>query len=275
MNALCMLSWIRLGALAAASTISIAVRAESPVTCVAAFDRGQELQLALQLRAAREQYLACSRDACHALVRKDCATHLDEVTRDLPTVTLAARDRAGKDLPRTRVWLDGTELEPAKLTSAVAVDPGAHALRFEHPSLPPHEESIVARVGEKNRAIVAVLEAPTPSSRDAAGARAVGASPAGAQDPPTSNTLGFVLAGASALSLSGFAFFGVSGLNEKDRLLDTCAAACSDAEVATVRNRYLAADALLTVGVVTGVAAVYLLLRKAPAAKPTWATAAR
>ncbi len=118
-------------------------------------------------------------------------------------------------------------------------------------------------VGEKNRAIVAVLDRPLAERR-----------PERDADPPASNTLGFVLAGASALSLSGFAFFGISGLTEKDRLLDTCAAACSDAEVATVRNRYLAADALLTVGVVTGAAAIYFLLRNTPPSKAR-VTAAR
>lgn len=253
-----------LGAALSVLAHAATARAQSPAACVAAFDRGQELQSGLKLRAAREQYLACSRETCHTMVRKDCAARLEEVVRDLPSVILGARDESGRDLPEARVLVDGVEVEISKPGAALPIDPGEHTVRFDLGGFRSHTENVVVRVGEKNRAVVATLLAPTPLVvPPAKGGRGQDEKPVTAS---SRTPLVLALAGGSLLSFGGFAAFGLAGLSERNHLIETCASWCSEQQASVVRNRYLAADIFLAVGVVAGAAAAILYLTE-PSAK--------
>ncbi|MBK6697189.1 MAG: hypothetical protein IPG50_34120 [Myxococcales bacterium] len=228
---------------------------DSAAECVAAFDRAQDLAGRRKLTEARELYLTCARESCHTLVRRDCADRLERLERDQPTLIFGARDRDGRDLANVRVTVDGAPLDGQKLALGVPLDPGEHEVWFELPPYAAKLETVVARVGEKNRAIVVTLERASAPSSSGAKTEA---------DPPPSKALPLGLAAASAAAALGFAAFGVAGFAEKNELLDRCAAACSAREVAVVRNRYIAADVLLGVALLTGAAAAYLSLRPEP-----------
>src|SRR5262249_8758679 len=79
--------------------------------------------------------------------------------------------------------------------------------------------------------------------------------------------LAYVLSGVGVLGLGAFTFFAITGKNEKDRLRDSCAPMCTNAEVNPVRARYIAADVSLGVSLVAlGVAAyLFLAAERAPA----------
>jgi hypothetical protein len=233
-------------------------RAQDREQCVAAFDRGQALRLDGKLRAARADFVACARDACPTPLRKDCATALTALDVDLPTVVLGARDTAGHDLTPSAVYVDDEPVS-APEGRAVAFDPGPHVIRFEHPPDAPVVEHVVLRVGEHNREVLASFPARaaiTPASPPA------WVVPPPKPPVPTHRPTGWIvaLAGVGAVGLGSFAYFGLTGLSQKQQLLDRCAPACSDAEVDTVRSRYIAADVSLGVGVVALGIAAFLLL---------------
>jgi hypothetical protein len=242
------------GAVASTAT---AAGAQTRETCIPALEEGQTLRDQLKLRAARDKFILCARDACAAALRKDCAEALEAVTRDLPTLAVGARDEAGHDLPEVRVFVDG---EPVAVEQgrSVPVDPGQHVVRVEHATYPPVSERIVLRMGERNRAVVVTLRPP-----------ATPATPPPPRAPPAGPPpLAYGLAAVGLVGLGSFAFFAITGKNEHDRLAGQCAPACSDADVSGVRTRYIVADLSLLVGVVAAGIATYLFVTP-PRATPT------
>jgi hypothetical protein len=74
----------------------------------------------------------------------------------------------------------------------------------------------------------------------------------------------YLLGGATALSLGSFAYFGITGRADADRLRGTCAPTCTGAQVSSVRRKLIAADVSLGVAAVTAAVGTYLFLRPAP-----------
>ncbi len=245
----------RLLAAFVASAIAFATEgraeAQTKEQCIAAFDQGQELREHLKLRAARDNFLVCSRDACATALRKDCAEALESVVRDLPTVALGARDAEGRDLPAVRVFVDDERVTPDVSGRSLAADPGKHVVRFEHDGYAPSRREVLLRMGERNREAVVVLRREgTPASEKAPHLEKA--------DSPSA--WAYVFAGLGLAALGSFTYFAVAGKTEKDRLASSCGPACSDAETAGVRSRYLVADVSLGVGIVAVAAAVYFFL---------------
>ena len=58
--------------IAIATTTASTARADDKEQCVAASEQAQTLKDEGKLRAARSQLLACARDVCPGIVRKDC-----------------------------------------------------------------------------------------------------------------------------------------------------------------------------------------------------------
>jgi hypothetical protein len=67
-----------------------------------------------------------------------------------------------------------------------------------------------------------------------------------------------VLGGIGLAALGAFGYFGVTGMNDASTLRATCAPACTDAQIQSVRWKLVAADSGLGVGVVSLVAAVWI-----------------
>jgi hypothetical protein len=138
----------------------------SKEACLTAHSRGQDVQEQGKLSLARKLFLTCAQAACPALVRDDCAREVDELARMLPTLTFAARDRGGADLPDTAVYVDeiltATRLDDGK---AYEVDPGRHVVKFVHGSTD-QVVTIVVGAGEKGRSVVASFGGAERSVRD-------------------------------------------------------------------------------------------------------------
>ncbi|MBL8621941.1 MAG: hypothetical protein JNK64_11575 [Myxococcales bacterium] len=130
--------------------------------CVAAHSRGQDERTAGHLALARQQFLRCAQGACPRVVQEDCARFADDLARTLPSLTFAARDAAGADLPDTRVFIDD-RLVAERLDDGAAhdVDPGRHVVRFVHDGRD-RELTVVVALGEQARAVVARFDAPAP-----------------------------------------------------------------------------------------------------------------
>ncbi len=125
--------------------------------CVDAHSRGQDAKLGGQLTLAKKLFLSCAQAGCPAIVQNDCARFADDLARLQPSLSFAARDGAGADLPDTTVYLDdglvATRLDDGKPHE---VDPGKHVVRFTNGG---REQivTVVVGTGEQGRAVVATF----------------------------------------------------------------------------------------------------------------------
>jgi hypothetical protein len=170
-------------------------------TCVAAASTGQKQEKAGQLRAARATFLSCDTAACPAEVRGVCDRLLGAVEANMPTVIFGARDAAGNDLVDVRVRVDGSSVAESMDGKALPLDPGPHALRFEHAGSAPIDQNVVIREAEKNRALVVTFSRAT--DRAASAPSAVGRRPVPA--------LVYVFGGLGVASLGAFIGLDVDG----------------------------------------------------------------
>lgn len=246
-----LVKWAAVAALLAAPRPAIA---QTKDECLASFELGQEERDRMHLRAARAQFAVCARVACPAVLRQDCAEQIGAVARDIPTLVLGARDATGADVHDVQAFIDGerVSLEPG---GAVAVDPGAHTLRFEHPPYAPQSTSIVARLGEKNRLVLATFFSAEPGAS---------ASPVAPSAPPPAwaSPWPWVATGIGVAGLASFSSFAIAGNDRYSTLADTCGHRCSDGDVSGVRTRFILADVSLGIGIVSLAVAAYLFLKQ-------------
>jgi hypothetical protein len=169
-------------------------------------------------------------------------------------VVVSALDPAGQDAADVRVTMDGAPFLPRLDGRAIPVDPGEHRFRFEREGSPPVEETAILREGEQRR-MLAVRFAPVQKEER----RSTGLGGA---------MIASIVLGGVALAGGGlFAYFGTTALSERDNLRATCAPGCKPAQVDAVRNREIAANVSLGVGLGAGATAVVLLVVRPGEAK--------
>jgi hypothetical protein len=156
-----------------------------------------------------------------------------------------------------RVLVDG-QLATSHLDGKpIQLNPGTHNLRFETPGQDPIEESLLVVEGEKNRMVPVMFGHPPPPERQT-GAPPETAPPKDLHRPIPA--LAFVFAGVAVAAGGGFAAFGLWGMNERDSLQSSCAPVCSTSQVSSVRTKFIVADSLLGLGIVSLGAAAYVYL---------------
>jgi hypothetical protein len=200
--------------------------------CISASEDGQLLRVKGELRAAREKLVLCAQRSCPGAIRKDCDAGLEELERITPTIVLGAKDASGRDLTDVRVRIDGAPLVEELDGKALAVDPGKHVFRFETEGLPPHEEQIVVREGEKERLIlVTIAEKKRPQAK-------LAPKPEETRTGPSTAT--YVVGGIGAAALAGAGVVGFVALQKRSSLYDRCgkAGTCTQDEVDWVYQLY-------------------------------------
>jgi hypothetical protein len=249
-----------------------AARADDKGRCISASEQGQQLRDSGKYRAARDAFTQCTRDACPAIVRRDCTRWLSDVTQLWPSVVFGAKDPAGNDLASVSVFADGVPIASTLDGKPVQIDPGEHVFRFETGGFHAVERQLLVRAGEKSRLVLAQFgdapaATPPPAAPDATTAPAAAPVPAGA----------WVFGGLALLAFGTEAFFGVTGLNDRSSLEShPCAktATCNPDDVTAVRTKFTVADIALGVGLVSAGLSAYLYFTRG-AAKPEEAHAAR
>jgi len=206
------------------------------LACVQASDKAQTLKGDGKLIDAREQLLACAREACPAPVRKDCTRRLAELEDALPSIVIGAKDSSGKDVIDVKVSIDGVVVLEKLDGKAISVDPGAHTFKFEHATLPAVTEQVLVQQGVKNRPFTVSFPAPAPPPHS---------------DPPKPRIpLGtWILGGVGVVAIGGFAVLGLGARSRANELRSTCAPTCASEDVDGLRRRMLFADVALGVGV--------------------------
>lgn len=236
----------------AAAALGSPARADETSACIDASARGQEQRDKGKLLDARESFLACSRPACHRIIRTDCATWLADVEARTPSVVLSAQDPEGRDVADVRVALDGRQLTERLGAQAIPIDPGEHVFRFERAGSPAVTQTVILREGERRRAIsVRFAREPKPA-------------------PPAEIPVAPIVLGAVGIA-GGGAFIGLalSAKGDVERMRVECAPGCKQGEVDAARAKLIAANVSLGVGIAALAAAgIVLIARPRAQAKP-------
>jgi len=256
-RALAVTALLTLGSLLAGASERDA-RADDKGRCISASEQGQQLRDSGKYKAARDAFAECARDACPALVRRDCTRWLTDVTQLWPSVVFGAKDPSGNDVTAVTVTADGTAMTATLDGKPVQVDPGNHVFRFETKGFHAVERTVLVRAGEKSRLVVAQFGdvAATPAQN-------AGTEPATApaQTSPPIPTGVWVFGGLAVLAFGAEAFFGISGLDQRSSLYSQpCAktATCNPDDVKSVQTKFTVADIALGVGLVSAGLSAYL-----------------
>jgi hypothetical protein len=230
--------------------------------CLDAVQKGQTLRDGRMLVEARDQFRVCARAECPEVVRADCTTWVGELDAAMPTVVLAAKDAAGKDVVDVEVSADGQAIARTLDGGPVAVDPGMHTFRFARADGSTATQPVLVNAGEKLKAVGVVLSAPVPVSD-------VGATPPPSSSPPTSMSTqrlaAYVVGGAGIVAVGvgiGVAFAAKGADNDAKN--ETGPARVSDS--ASAVSEGTAATVVMGVGAAMAAAGVVLWLT-APKAK--------
>jgi hypothetical protein len=232
--------------------------------CISAADQGQQLRDDNKYRLARDAFSRCARETCPMLVRRECGQWLHELDEKSPTVVLGAQDSKGNDLTDVKVTVDDAPFASTLDGKPVPVDPGEHLFRYEAAGLPPIEEHVVVKSGEKNHVLkVQFRELPSsPATVDTPAAPAT--------TPLTTIPLAtWVFGGVAVAAFASEAYFGLSGLGDRSSDLGSggCAPRCPSSEKSSIQTKFILADVSLGVGLVSaGVATYFFLASRRPTA---------
>ena len=227
--------------------------------CFAAYEQAQVLMRRSRLQSAREAASTCLADGCPPALRADCIQWLRDIETRMPSVVVECKRADGRSVDDARLLLDGQPWKEHLDGLATEVDPGEHTLRVERTGRPSVEVRVVVREGEKAQRLVleVPLDAPPPLQPTPP---MVGPPLDDARLPASF----YVFAGLGVIALGGFTFFALTG-QAKEHELDDCSPRCSDAAVDPVRTRYIVADVLLGVAVLSVGAAAYAFFSRSSA----------
>lgn len=235
--------------------------------CARTSEAGQTDRDEGRMRDARHRFLACARDECPEVVRRDCVAWAAELEPLIPTVVFVVHDAHGEDVQGARVLVDG---EPAEaIGRAIMIDPGHHDVRAELPDGASGTKAIEVAEAVKNRVVIVDVDAPPPREKPAPSA------PEPSASPPV---LGYVL-GAVGVALAGAtAYLWIDGKAREDELRSTCSPNCARDDVDGLRTQYRVSYVTAGASVIAIGAGVYFLFFAPSAssrASVTWSGALR
>jgi hypothetical protein len=219
--------------------------------CLDSHARAQVLRMEGKYRAAQDELRVCGRSKCPALVARDCAAWLSELTAEQPTVIVTATDENGHETADVQIAVDGQPLASRLDGLPVPVDPGEHVFRYRSPHGNVVEERVMVRAKEKGRALR--ISFPPP--------------PKAAPPLETHRTIPAAswIAGGVGVAAGGvWAFFALTGKARESSLADSCAPGCSQSDIEGVSTRYLIADVAMAVTLVSLASAVVFALVAKP-----------
>ena len=144
--------------------VDVASAAPTKEECLDAHSKGQDQRAEGKLARARQTFFTCSQSSCPQAVQADCARLVDDLDKLVPSLSFAARDARGTDLPATQVFVD-ERLVATRLDDGTPyeIDPGKHVVRFVHDGKETTVQ-VVVNQGERGRTIVGTFTTPAPSA---------------------------------------------------------------------------------------------------------------
>jgi hypothetical protein len=265
-------------------------RADEPTKqeCIAANEGAQALRQAGKLRDARSKLSVCMASSCPGPVREDCGQRLEDLQRAIPTVVFDVKDAAGRDLLGVQISIDGNA--PAMVgVTAVPLDPGPHAFRFETSGASPVDKTLVLREGERDRRLSVVIQvgaipSASPEQRESQGTAVAAPAPQGDQTSTsgagdTQRLAGWIVGGAGVAAMGVGIAVALVAKSSYDGAPDCSGTTCTSSTGLNKSNSAIgsgnAATGVFVVGALATTAGVVLWLTapKAPsteAAGPSW-----
>jgi hypothetical protein len=262
---------VTLSLVIAATTFSTPSRAGDKEACAGAAEQAQKFRSDKKLLSARERLIACSRDVCPAVIRKDCVKWLPDVEAALPTIIVRVRDAQNKDVINVKVSVDGEPFAAVLDGTAHPVDPGPHTFRYEAPGTDAIEEQVLVSQGEKDRVLKVLLapagsKPPEPTHKPTVPDESA---PPPATEGSKPSALPWVIGAIGVAGLVTFGIFETVGQLGYADLKNGCGSTpqkCAPSAVDPLRIELGVAFVGLIVGVVgVGTAAGILLFRSSPA----------
>lgn len=248
-----------LALIGAAVSVAPPVMASDPAIgdCLLAAEASLKLRGEHKLRLTRTQLLVCSSPSCPSEVRQECMKRIDEVNAAAPTIVLAVKNGAGKELATVKVTVDGQVIADHLDGSALSVDPGAHEFTFESAGMPPLTETIILHEGEKDRRETVLLGggtgAPSPSAAPTQGDESEPASTSHASSGSTQRTIGLVTGGVGVAGLAVGTVFGILASSSWSSAKKDCPGFAGCTSQATDERSTAITDATVsTVGFIAG-----------------------
>jgi hypothetical protein len=268
------LAVVSITALVSASRPALAagsVKAE----CSAAYEKSQEQRTDGKLKSARETLAVCARDACPSFVKSECKQWLEEVTNDVPTALIDAKDPDGQPTKEVSVTIDGELLSQTLGDAAIELDPGEHNFRFELAGAVVIEKRVYLEKGTRAQPLHLQFESetPKPAGTPAADVDVESSETTTTTDRTSLRPWAYVAGGVGAAGVIGFAVFGALGKSRESDLKDSCSPRCSSDDIDSVKSKYHLADISLGVGIVGLGTGVALFLLSQPAKHPQEDTA--
>jgi hypothetical protein len=218
------LSIVRAATAAALVLAQAPALAAEPTTtstdCIAASHASLDLSKRQDLRAARAQLLICSAETCPEDIRKDCVKRTADVSAQIPTLIVTAKDASGAPLTAVKVTMDGEVLAERLDGTGVAVDPGEHTFTFEAAGQQLVTKTWMIQQTQKERREDIAFEAPagpaTPATAQASRATD------GGQGSDAHKTAALVGAGVAVAGLIGGTVYGVLAISRKNDAQSVC-----------------------------------------------------
>lgn len=227
--------------------------------CVAAHAEVQKLRKEHRLLEARSALKDCTRSECPVPVLRECAAWIVEVEKETPSVlfnvTIKSEQATG-----AKIFVDGQAVDLPSRGVPLALNPGKHTYRVEHPGYKPVTKDFIVFEGQRFTQLDVALEPLVDPSAPKEPAPAPAPVPATETYRPVP-ALTYVLAGIGIVGMGGFAVLGLMGNSELKDLERTCMPRCQDSDVDPVQGKFLAADIALGVGAagLAGAALTFLL----------------
>jgi hypothetical protein len=158
-----------LTALAAASLTAGPARANDKADCTAAQKSAQTDKAAGRVKQALTELATCARPVCPKAMQKQCTDLTATVVAGQPTVVFSAKDAAGNAVTNVTVSVDGAVVTSNLDGTAVPLDPGSHAMKFEMDGATTVEKQIDVADGTKGQTIAIDLDANKPAAPVATG----------------------------------------------------------------------------------------------------------
>lgn len=236
--------------------------------CARAAEEGQRLRDDAKLRAARPQFLECSRESCPAFIRNDCIKWLAEADAALPTVSVRARDSRGMDITGAKLDIDGVVVAESLKGQSIQLDPGEHMITVTARAGDKLGQKVVVVRGERDRILTFSFDrALEPDGRavDGTGPRVVQL-PSGARDTPPSDGASYALpitfTTIAVVGLATFTALDIHAYGRYSDLKDGCGAtkSCTREDVSGLSGEFVGAAIALGVGLASAGLATYFFL---------------
>lgn len=229
----------------ACSLVGRDARADSVDVCVRAATDGQSSRDAGKLLRARASFARCVDAMCPGQIRRDCNGWLADVESRMPSLVVRVVSADGRDVLDAHATLDGV---PVALDGrALEVDPGVHIVAAQIDAGRKGQATVRVGESERRRVVTVAFE------------------PVLAPVRPASHTAANIFLVGAGIGLATAAIFGGLGAREWSSLHDGCRPNCSDADVGSLRTKFLVADVALGVSVLAlGISAILWLTARTP-----------